>query len=81
MKKQDAVLDFGTIRRDGDPLGASRIKEITMTVFSKSEWILLAKPNSSDSFFDRLFTDSPPPISYSVNVCVYADSVFLEAHA
>lgn len=66
MKRQEAVLDFGTIRRDDDILSNIRTKEIIMTVFSKSEWILLAKPNSSDSFFDRLFTDSPPPISYSV---------------
>ena len=67
MKTKDSILDFGTIKTDSDLFGNTCIKKkIIMTVYSNSEWILLAKPNSSDSIFNSFFTDETSPISYSV---------------
>ena len=67
MKTKDSILDFGTIKTDSELFGNTCVKnKIIITVYSNSEWILLAKPNSSDSIFNSSFTDETSPISYSV---------------
>ncbi len=66
LKSKEKMLDFGTIRRDGDLFSKERTKTIVFTVFSNSEWILLAKPNSGDSFFNGLFIEESSPLSYCV---------------
>jgi hypothetical protein len=66
LKSKEKKLDFGTIRRDEDFFGNERTRTIVLTVFSNSEWILMAKPNSEDSFFNSLFTEGSSPLSYCV---------------
>ncbi len=66
MKANEALLDFGTIKRDEEFLEKISAKTIMLTVFSNYEWILLAKPNSSDSIFSSLFTNETSPLMYSV---------------
>jgi hypothetical protein len=66
LESKERKLDFGTIRRDGDLFGEERTKTIVLTVFSNTEWILLAKPNTSDSFFSSLFTEESSPLRYCV---------------
>jgi hypothetical protein len=66
LKSKGKKLDFGTIRRDGDLFGSKRTRTIILTVFSNSEWILMAKPNSEDSAFNSLFTEASSPLSYCV---------------
>jgi hypothetical protein len=62
----EIVLDFGNINKYTDPEDSSLFKTIVLTVYSNTTWILLAKPSSSDSFFNNLFTDDSTPLSYSV---------------
>jgi hypothetical protein len=64
LRPRGKMLDFGTIKRDGDLFGNERTKSIVLTFLSNSDWILMAKPNSSDSFFRGLFTDESSPLSY-----------------
>ena len=66
MNTNQVELDFGAINKYTDPIDHSRIKKIVLTVYSNTTWILLAKPNSSDSFFNTLFTEESSPLSYSV---------------
>ncbi len=71
MVSKETLLDFGTIRKDACLESNEKIKDITLTVFSNTEWILLAKSNSGNSFFNSLFKDDSSPVSYSVKTKDY----------
>ncbi|OQX56255.1 MAG: hypothetical protein B5M53_02370 [Candidatus Cloacimonas sp. 4484_209] len=66
MKRKEALLDFGTIVKDTNILSNTKSKRISLTIYSNSDWILLAKPTSDNPYFSKLFTDRSSPISYSV---------------
>lgn len=66
VRMKNAVLDFGLIKRDEAQFVNSKTQRITITVYSNSEWLLLAKPHSNNTMFSKLFTDETSPISYSV---------------
>ncbi len=69
-------IETRIIRRDGKPHCNRKMKKIVMTVYSNSDWILLAKPTGNCSTFMRRFSDEVPSMKYSVKTKGHTKDTF-----
>lgn len=65
MKADKTLLDFGSISKK-ETESNIRMKDIVLTVYSNSEWILLAKPNRNDFLRNNGLRGNGAFLSYQV---------------